>query len=104
MNDTMKKILGINWKTNLIAAVSFLLSVPSLVGAINNWAHHQPADWRIAIVGIVTAAGLAVSKDSTTSSTQAQVAASTIQNPAVEARAVVDAKVAAIEAPIPPTT
>lgn len=101
MSDLMKKILGINWKTNLIAAVSFLLSVPSLVGAITNWAHHQPADWRIAIVGIITAAGLAVSKDSTTNSTAAQVQAATIQNPAVEAKAQADVQVAKVEAAVP---
>jgi hypothetical protein len=66
------KTFGTNWKTNLAAVVSFLLSVPSLISAITICAHHQPADWRGAALGIVIALGFAVAKDSTTHSTPAQ--------------------------------
>ena len=74
MNDVMKKILGENWKTNLAAIAAFVMGIPAAVGAITNWAHHEPADWRGAAVALVVAAGLACAKDSTTHSTTAEVA------------------------------
>lgn len=79
MNDWMKKILGLNWKTNLAAILAFLTSVPQFVTAIAAWAHHQPADWRGAILSVVIAAGFAASKDSTTHSTLLQVETSTVK-------------------------
>jgi hypothetical protein len=68
-----------NWKTNLSAAVVFVLSVPAIVTAFTDWAHHQPADWRGAFAGLVISIGLAVAKDSSTHSTVAQVEAATDQ-------------------------
>ena len=69
----MEKYLGKSWRTNLAAIVTFLLGVPSLVTATQNWLHHQPADWRGALVAVVTAAGLALAKDSAVHSTTDQV-------------------------------
>lgn len=69
----MVKVLGPNWKTTLAALLSFAMSVPQLVTAFTNWAHHQPADWRGAVIGLVIAAGLAASKDADNHSTVAQV-------------------------------
>lgn len=73
MVNWIVKVFGANWKTNLASAVTFLLSVPSLITAITDWAHHQPADWRGAVLGIVVATGLAFSKDASNHSTAAQV-------------------------------
>jgi hypothetical protein len=73
----IKAILGVNWRTNLAAAVVFVLSCPPFVGALTKWAHHQPADWRGALVGVVMAVGLAVAKDGSTHSTTAQIEAAT---------------------------
>lgn len=78
MTDWMKKLLGTNWKTNLAAIVAFLTSVPQFVMAITAWSHHQPADWRGAVLSIVVAGGLAAAKDSTTHSTVAQVEQATV--------------------------
>jgi undecaprenyl pyrophosphate phosphatase UppP len=79
MNEVMKKILGMNWRTNLAAVVSFVMGVPAAVGAITNWLHHEPADWRGAAVALVVAFGFAMSKDSQTHSTVAQVETSTAE-------------------------
>lgn len=81
MTDFMKKILGINWKTNLAAVAAFVMGVPAAVVAITNWAHHEPADWRGATVALVVAAGLACAKDSSTHSTAAEVQAATDKQP-----------------------
>ena len=73
------KWLGTNWKTNLAAILSFLLSVPQFVTAIQSYIKHEPADWRGAIAALVVALGLLASKDSTTHSTVDQVAKSTAE-------------------------
>jgi len=66
-----------NWKTNLSAAVVFVLSVPEFVTAFTNWVHNQPADWRGAIAGLVVSIGLAAAKDSSTHSTVTQIEVAT---------------------------
>jgi hypothetical protein len=68
---------GTNWKTNTAAAVVFVLSCPAFVGALTDWAHHQPADWRGALAGIVIAVGLAAAKDNSTHSTTSEVESAT---------------------------
>jgi len=75
MTAWLIKVFGLNWRTNLAAAIAFLISVPSLITAITDWAHHQPADWRGAILGVVLAAGVALSKDAATFTTTDQAAA-----------------------------
>ena len=77
--DWIKKILGVNWRTNLVAVISFLAGVQQFVAAIMAWSHHQPADWRGAILAVIVAAGAALSKDAATHSTQAEVQAATIE-------------------------
>jgi hypothetical protein len=66
-----------NWKTNTAAAVVFVLSCPAFVAALSNWAHHQSADWRGAVAGVVIALGLAAAKDGSTHSTTTEVEAAT---------------------------
>lgn len=73
-----------NWKTNLVALVAFVYSVPQVVQTIQAWSTGQPSNWKQAVVGLLLAAGMAASKDSTNHSTTAEVAAST-QVAAVEA-------------------
>jgi hypothetical protein len=63
------KVFGANWKTNAAAGIVFVLSCPVFVAALSSWAHHQRADWRGALVGIVIALGLAAAKDSSTHAT-----------------------------------
>lgn len=77
-------ILGTNWKTNLTAALTglltLLLGIPTFVTAITAWSNHQSVDWRSVLVSTalaVVTAGLAAAKDSTTHSTQAQVTTAT---------------------------
>jgi len=77
MTNWLINLIGTNWKTNLAAAIIFVLSVPAFVGALTSWAHHQPADWRGAFAGVVVSIGLAVAKDGSTHSTIAQVKAAT---------------------------
>lgn len=67
------KYLGSNWKTNLASILSFLATVPALVTAADNWAHHLPVDWRGAAFGLIVSLGLAVAKDGTNHSTEEQV-------------------------------
>jgi hypothetical protein len=71
------KVFGANWKTNVAAGVVFVLSCPAFVAALSSWAHHQRADWRGALVGIVIALGLAAAKDSSTHSTTTETEAAT---------------------------
>ena len=73
-----------NWKTNLIALVAFIYSVPQVVQTIQAWSTGQPANWKAAATGLLLAAGMAAAKDSTNHSTQSEVSAST-QVAAVEA-------------------
>jgi uncharacterized protein (DUF697 family) len=71
------KAFGTNWKTNTAAAVVFVLSCPAFVGALADWAHHQSADWRGALAGVVIAVGLAAAKDNSTHSTTSEVESAT---------------------------
>ncbi len=71
------KALGANWKTNTAAAVVFVLSCPAFIAALTDWAHHQSADWRGALAGIVISVGLAAAKDSSTHSTTTEVEGAT---------------------------
>ena len=69
-----------NWKTSLTGIVTFLLSVPGIVSALQSWANHQPVDWRNVVMSIALAvggSGLLAAKDSTTHSTIAQVQTAT---------------------------
>lgn len=75
--EKLKQVFGPNWKTNLASFVAFLATVPALVTAGENWAHHQPVDWRGAVFGLIVAAGLAVAKDSSNHSTIDQVTKAT---------------------------
>jgi hypothetical protein len=72
----MWKAILANWKTTLAGIVTFLLSVPAFVAAIQAWGNHQPVDWRSVLVAVAIAAGgagLMVAKDSSTHSTIAEV-------------------------------
>ena len=89
-----------NLKSNLIATGAIIYSAQAFTSAVVAWENGQPANWRSAIVSLFVAALGYVAKDSTTHSTAAQVQVSTIQNPDIQAKAVVEAKVAAVEAPI----
>lgn len=80
MNELMKKFLGLNWKTTLAGAATFLSGVPGFVSTFTAWAHHQPVDWRELTFSVAMAAigaGLGASKDSTTHSTANEVDAAT---------------------------
>ena len=82
-----------NWKSNLIATGAIIFSATQFVSAVQAWEAHQPANWRAAVVSLIVAALGYVSKDASTHSTPAQVQASGIENPGIQAAAV--AKVAA---------
>lgn len=75
MNAFLTKYLGLNWRTNLAAIAAFLATVPAVVAAAENWAHHQPVDWRGAAFGLFVSAGIALAKDSKNKSTLEQVKA-----------------------------
>ena len=80
MNDLMKSILGINWKTTLAGIGSFLSGVPGFVTALQAWAAGQPVNWRevgVSAALTLVGAGLAAAKDSTTHSNAAEVDAAT---------------------------
>lgn len=80
MNELMKKLLGINWKTTLAGAATFLSGVPGFISTFTAWSHHQPVDWRELTFSVAMAAvgaGLGASKDSTTHSTAEQVSDAT---------------------------
>ena len=74
-----EKVLGLNWRTNLVAVMSFLYGIPQVVTAVQNWIHGKPADWREAIAAIVVGIGFALSKDAKTHSTVEQVEAASKQ-------------------------
>lgn len=82
------RVFGPNWKTSLAALLSFAISIPQLVTAFTDWSHHQPADWRGALVAIIVAAGLAASKDADNHSTIAQVEKATEKEKAASATTV----------------
>lgn len=80
------KMLGTNWKTNLTAAITgvltLLMGIPTFISAITAWSAHQQVDWRSVLVSTALAvitAGLAAAKDSTTHSTVTQVEAATLK-------------------------
>jgi hypothetical protein len=75
LNTWMTKVLGQNWRTNLVAVISFLYGVPQVVTAVTAYIHHQPADWRGAATAALIAAGSWLAKDKQVHSTEAQVAA-----------------------------
>lgn len=69
--------LKANWKTNLAAFLAFAFSVPQFVTAITEWQSGQKVEWHTAVVSLIVAGGLAMAKDGTNHSTQAQVATAT---------------------------
>lgn len=59
-----------NWKTNLVALIAFVYTVPQAVTCIQEWVNHQPCDYRSTVFGLLLAVGAAAAKDSTNHSTQ----------------------------------
>jgi hypothetical protein len=88
-----------NWKSNSLAVVAIVYSAHQFTTAVVAWEHHQPADWRAAIISLIVAAVGFVVKDASTHSTTAQVQLSSLQHPQVQAEAVVEAKAEAIAVP-----
>lgn len=81
MNDLMKKLVGVNWKTTLAGVATFLSSVPGFMSAAQAWAHHQPVDWRelgFSVALTAVGAGLGAAKDGTNHSTVEQVEKATL--------------------------
>jgi hypothetical protein len=77
--NTIKTILQ-NLKTAIPGILSFLLSIPIFVSAIQSWAQGQPVNWKLVLVGVICAlngAGNIFSKANTTHSTVSEVEAST---------------------------
>jgi uncharacterized membrane protein YfcA len=69
-----------NWKTTLTGLITLVLSVPTFISALTAWGQNQPVNWRNVLVSTtlaVAGAGLVASKDSTTHSTQSEVAVAT---------------------------
>ena len=94
-------ILGLNWKTNLSSIITgfltLVLGIPTFISAITAWSNHLPVDWRSVLVSTALAvitAGLGVSKDATTHSTEAQVEQATV---VAKTEAVADAKASAAQ-------
>jgi hypothetical protein len=81
--DKLKSVLGLNWKSNIIAIVAFLGTVPSILTAIGQFINHQPVDWHAAAGGLLLAGLAYVSKDASNQSTAAQVQAATAKVTAV---------------------
>ena len=99
MNGWITRALQ-NWKSTLAGVAAFLSGVPGFVTALTAWAHHDPVDWRqvgVSVALTFIGGGLASAKDNDVHSTTAQIVTSTIQNPAIQATAVVEAKQAAVE-------
>jgi predicted negative regulator of RcsB-dependent stress response len=69
-----------NWKTNLVALIAFVYTVPQAVICVQNWVNKQPCNWRSALLGLLLAAGAAVAKDSDNHSTVNEVDNATVQN------------------------
>ena len=67
-----------NWKTNLVALVAFIYSVPQVIQCIQAWGNGGQANWKQALVGLLLAGGMAAAKDSTNHSTQAEVTVATV--------------------------
>ena len=81
--DWIVKALGVNWKSNLIALVAFVGTVPSIITAIGQFINHQPVDWHAMAGGLLLAALAYVAKDASNQSTQAQVNAATAKSVAI---------------------
>jgi hypothetical protein len=62
-----------NWKTSLIAAVTFVYTVPQAVTCVQNWSNHQSCDWHQAVYGLLIALAAAMSKDYDNHSTQGDI-------------------------------
>lgn len=91
----LPKVLGLNWRSNLIAIVAFLGTVPSIITAINQFINHQQVDWHAAAGGLLLSVLAFVSKDASNKSTIAQAEAAQAQVAAVtpEQKAAADAQV-----------
>jgi hypothetical protein len=81
-----------NWKSNVLATVAVVYSAQQFTSAVIAWENHEPANWRTAVISLIVAAVGYVAKDSDTHSTAAQVQASTIENPSIQAAAVAQVK------------
>src|SRR6202140_4565915 len=88
-----------NWKSNTLAVVAIVYSANQFITAVVAWEHHQPAVWRGGIISLIVAAVGFVVKDASTHSTTAQVQLSSLQNPELQAKAVVEAKAEAQAVP-----
>lgn len=97
----MDSILVKNWLTTLFGILAGLPTIVLGSGITLNpqWTHYLTIAAGIGVIGLGV-----VSKAFNVHSTEAQVATSTIQNPAVEAQAKVEAQVARVEAPAVPKT
>lgn len=73
-----------NWRSNLIATISFVIGVPPFYSALVKYFHHQPVDWRYAIGALLLAALGYVTKDAKTNSTIDEVHAATEAKKAAE--------------------
>lgn len=62
-----------NWKTNLVALIALVYTVPQAVVCIQDWVNNQPCNWRSALLGLILAAGAAAAKDSDNHSTVEEV-------------------------------
>jgi len=62
-----------NWKTNLVAVISFVMAVPQAVTCIQAWTNHTPCNWRLTAVSLLVAFAAAFAKDSTNHSTSQEV-------------------------------
>lgn len=71
----LKKYLGPNYKTNCLAILSFLYTIPQVVTAAQQFAAGKPIDWHGAAAGLLAALIACASKDASNSSTSADVAA-----------------------------
>ena len=77
--NTIKAILQ-NLKVAIPGIISFLLSIPIFVSAIQAWATGQPVNWKLVLIAVVAAlngAGNVFSKAGTSHSTVSEVEAST---------------------------
>ena len=91
----LAKYLGDNWRSNLIAIVAAVSTVPAVYSAMEAWMNHQPVDWHVLIGSALLAALGWVVKDAKTHSTVAQVEASQAK---VEASTPIQQKAADVQA------
>jgi hypothetical protein len=68
-----------NWRTNLVALIAFVYTVPQAVSCIESWVHHQSCDWREAVLGLLLAVGAAAAKDAGNIPTQGEVNQATVK-------------------------